>query len=467
MVFLESVCERSVVLQIVEVISNVITLISRIAPIVLILMLVIDFGKAVISGDESAMKKSTSLVIKRIIYCVLIFCVPYIIDISMNLLGNLGVNLASCYTGATAENIARLKEKEANERKAIASNRKNGTVTIKNSDNNNGSNDNNGDGGNDAGGNSGGGDTNYTGAPATSIKLSKSSLSLYDEESYTLSVTTTPNGTSGDVAWRSNNATVATVNSKGVVQAKSVGTAIIIAYSKSNSSVSVSCKVTVRKIRMLFVGNSYTFLQPNNGVPGGIVSIGEKQGYSIEYKAAYKSGSRLLTIYNHGNNASKIDNSFDYVILQPYYNLEDSKSDNKKGAMKIIEVVKKKNPNVKIYIRRVWETKKTSKNKLEKNNNNYVSLASELEKKYNIKIGLINDGSSMYDALWNYKINVFAVDEYHQSEKGVYLIDYCIFSTVFHYDPSNFSNFQINNYSKLTDSEAASFRKIAKSHCYS
>lgn len=75
---------------------------------------------------------------------------------------------------------------------------------------------------------------------ASSIKLNKTSLTIYTVNTSTLKV----NGTSKKVTWSTSNKKVATVSSKGTVSAKSSGTATITA--KVNNK-NLRCKVTVKK----------------------------------------------------------------------------------------------------------------------------------------------------------------------------------------------------------------------------
>ena len=58
-------------------------------PIGLIVFGLIDFSKSVASGDEKDGKKNLNLFIKRLIYGALVFCVPWIVNIVMHLLGDL------------------------------------------------------------------------------------------------------------------------------------------------------------------------------------------------------------------------------------------------------------------------------------------------------------------------------------------------------------------------------------------
>ena len=76
-------------------------------PIGLIVFGLIDFSKSVASGDEKDGKKNLNLFIKRLIYGALVFCVPWIVNVVMHLLGDLtkDVNWTDCYNNANKEYI--------------------------------------------------------------------------------------------------------------------------------------------------------------------------------------------------------------------------------------------------------------------------------------------------------------------------------------------------------------------------
>ena len=79
----------------------------------------------------------------------------------------------------------------------------------------------------------------------TEVKLDKDSLSLEVGESHTLTATITPsNATDQDVAWSSNNESVATVEN-GVVTAVGVGSTTITATAADGSGEKATCAVTV------------------------------------------------------------------------------------------------------------------------------------------------------------------------------------------------------------------------------
>ena len=78
----------------------------------------------------------------------------------------------------------------------------------------------------------------------TSITLNKTSVTLEEGKTTTLTATVSPsNATNKNVTWSSNNTNVATVNN-GTVTAKKAGTAHITA--KSNNGKTATCKVTVK-----------------------------------------------------------------------------------------------------------------------------------------------------------------------------------------------------------------------------
>ena len=78
----------------------------------------------------------------------------------------------------------------------------------------------------------------------TSLKLSKSSLTLKSGKTYTLKTTISPsNATNKTIKWTSSNKKVATVNSKGVITAVGGGTATITA--KTSNGIVKKCKITV------------------------------------------------------------------------------------------------------------------------------------------------------------------------------------------------------------------------------
>ncbi len=81
----------------------------------------------------------------------------------------------------------------------------------------------------------------------TEVRLNKSTETLVEGDTTTLTATVLPENTtySKNVSWRSNNEAVATVSKDGIVTAKSAGTAVITATSENGKS--ASCTITVNE----------------------------------------------------------------------------------------------------------------------------------------------------------------------------------------------------------------------------
>ena len=91
-------------LPIIKVIVAVIKIFMIVIPIALIIYGTIDLGKAVIASDEKEVKAAQSRLIKRFIYAALIFFVPMLVGVAMNLVSQGGegdtTSWSSCWNAA-------------------------------------------------------------------------------------------------------------------------------------------------------------------------------------------------------------------------------------------------------------------------------------------------------------------------------------------------------------------------------
>ena len=86
---------------------GVIPLLQIVIIVALIILLILDFGKAVMAGKEDEIKSAQKLAIKRVIYAVIVFLVPWLVNVAFGLLDN-GTGSAaaesqsalSCYANA-------------------------------------------------------------------------------------------------------------------------------------------------------------------------------------------------------------------------------------------------------------------------------------------------------------------------------------------------------------------------------
>ena len=105
-----SSCGPSGLLRVLYFIKLILDIFFIIIPIGLIILITIDFAKAVISGDESAQSKVFKLSIKRILYALFVFFVPMIVSIVNIILGDLGVNYSVCYNDISLDAINALED---------------------------------------------------------------------------------------------------------------------------------------------------------------------------------------------------------------------------------------------------------------------------------------------------------------------------------------------------------------------
>lgn len=86
-------------LPLVKVIVQLIRLIMIVVPIALIVYGTIDLGKAVIASDEKEVKAAQSRLIKRFIYAALIFFVPMLVGVVMNIVSAGGKGDTTSWSG--------------------------------------------------------------------------------------------------------------------------------------------------------------------------------------------------------------------------------------------------------------------------------------------------------------------------------------------------------------------------------
>lgn len=79
-------CEESGVQRAFQILGYALFILKIIIPIIIIIFGIIDFAKAIIASDDSAIKKSTTTLIKRVIAGVIIFLIPTIIYFAFELI---------------------------------------------------------------------------------------------------------------------------------------------------------------------------------------------------------------------------------------------------------------------------------------------------------------------------------------------------------------------------------------------
>lgn len=78
-------CESSA--EIWLLVGKLINIIKIVIPIIIIILAMLDLGKAVMAGEEKEIKEAQKMLLKRLIYGVLIFFVVTIVQVVFNLIG--------------------------------------------------------------------------------------------------------------------------------------------------------------------------------------------------------------------------------------------------------------------------------------------------------------------------------------------------------------------------------------------
>ena len=104
-------CTNPDILRVIYFGKLIVDIVKVVIPIGLIIIGMIDFSKSVVSSDEGVQKKNMTLLGKRIVFAILVFAVPWIVETLMVNLGNLteGVNFTDCLENATGDCIDQLE----------------------------------------------------------------------------------------------------------------------------------------------------------------------------------------------------------------------------------------------------------------------------------------------------------------------------------------------------------------------
>ena len=86
MLFLDACTAIDPIVRLIK--FGVVPLIQAVIIVALIVLLIIDLGKAVMAGKEDEIKSAQKLAIKRVVYAVIVFLVPFIVQVAFGLLTN-------------------------------------------------------------------------------------------------------------------------------------------------------------------------------------------------------------------------------------------------------------------------------------------------------------------------------------------------------------------------------------------
>ena len=96
-----------------KLIGQLINIIKIVIPIIIVILAMLDLGKAVMAGDDKEIQAAQKMLIKRLVYGVIIFFVVTIVQVVFNLIGvNLteGEDASICWSCVTRPNSASCPE---------------------------------------------------------------------------------------------------------------------------------------------------------------------------------------------------------------------------------------------------------------------------------------------------------------------------------------------------------------------
>lgn len=120
------ICNDLAVLRTMRFIKNGLEVIKYMIPVILTIICMIDFVKALIAGED---KPITSKIVKRFVSAIIIFFVIPVINLFFGLLGEADVTASDCWNNANAGNIAALAAAEEAKKEADRADAKNRQVT--------------------------------------------------------------------------------------------------------------------------------------------------------------------------------------------------------------------------------------------------------------------------------------------------------------------------------------------------
>ena len=101
----QNYCTNPNILKVILYAKIFARIIFTVVPIGLIIMVIIDFAKNVGTNDENIQKQNLRRAAKRILFGVILFLVPYIVNLINSGIGSLGVKYADCLKNANEEYI--------------------------------------------------------------------------------------------------------------------------------------------------------------------------------------------------------------------------------------------------------------------------------------------------------------------------------------------------------------------------
>ncbi len=180
-------------------------------------------------------------------------------------------------------------------------------------------------------------------------------------------------------------------------------------------------------IHILFVGNSKT---ARNNLPDEFEQFAGAEGKRVQVDSVTLGGKTLNYLASHQATAKEMtQRKYDYVVLQEHTDAQTNYSKYLKGARKVTKLVQKKNPKVKMVVRKTWLRSNSSKKARQTAYTNTEKVAARIG-------AVVSEDGPAFDLCEKTWPNILLyVDIKHPTYAGTYLSVCCIYSAIFHESP--------------------------------
>jgi hypothetical protein len=198
-----------------------------------------------------------------------------------------------------------------------------------------------------------------------------------------------------------------------------------------NDNLSEQC---VAPLKMLFIGNSATYV---NDIPGTLVRLARRAGYSLEADSIVKGGATLSFHADldteHGESVLRaIRGTYDIIWLQDNGNCvscEEKRQDSLEACRVLGSLIRDAGARVGIYLRPPYGYEKWGISPFEQCKEydlHFLSLAEELQPLN----AFVNRAFAF--AIRDTEYDMWGADHAHTSSYGAYLAVCVFFATIFH-----------------------------------
>lgn len=209
---------------------------------------------------------------------------------------------------------------------------------------------------------------------------------------------------------------------------------------------------------VLFIGNSFTM---NHQMPKKLERIAKREGESLFTAQVTKGGKDWAYHAKNPHTYEMIKSEpWDYVVLQalsyePLYAEHLLSEKTLKHGKMMIDSIRRHHPNAKIMLFMTWGYKDGIYIDYERRSIEYEEMQERLQKQYNrfgelYKVAIAPVGKVWEKSRERYPdFNLYASDDYHQSELGSFLVASTFYSMIFNKTIQDYTRLPYKNVDEI------------------